>query len=99
DTVEVGQVIAVLGEGGGAPAADKKEEASDAKAESAESAKPAEKEAPAQEDENDEIVVATPSARKLDREKGINISDIKPTDPRGPIRRQDVENHRKSTAT
>ena len=93
DTVEVGQVIAVLGEGGGAPAADKKEEASDAKAESAESAKPAEKEAPAQEDENDEIVVATPSARKLAREKGIKISDINPTDPRGLVRSQDVENH------
>lgn len=69
DTVEVGQVIAVVGEGSG-PAAE-----------------------PAEEDENDELVVATPSARKLAREKGIKISDINPTDPRGLVRSQDVENH------
>ena len=88
DTVEVGQVIAVIGEGGGAPAAEK-EEASDAKAEETES----EEAVPAEEDESDALVVATPSARKLAREKGIKISDINPTDPRGLVRSQDVENH------
>ncbi len=93
DTVEVGQVIAVIGEGGGAPAA-KKEEASDAKAEEtkSEDAKPAETK-DAEEDESDALVVATPSARKLAREKGIKISDINPADPRGLVRSQDVENH------
>ncbi len=93
DTVEVGQVIAVIGEGGGAPAA-KKEEASDAKAEEtkSEDAKPAETK-DAEEDESDALVVATPSARKLAREKGIKISDINPSDPRGLVRSQDVENH------
>ena len=88
DTVEVGQVIAVIGEGGGAPAAEK-EEASDAKAEETKS----EEAVPAEEDESDALVVATPSARKLAREKGIKISDINPTDPRGLVRSQDVENH------
>ena len=88
DTVEVGQVIAVIGEGGGAPAAEK-EEASDAKAEETES----EEAVPAEEDESDALVVATPSARKLAREKGIKISDINPTDPRGLVRSQDVDNH------
>ena len=93
DTVEVGQVIAVIGEGGGAPAA-KKEEASDDKAEEtkSEDAKPAETK-DAEEDESDALVVATPSARKLAREKGIKISDINPADPRGLVRSQDVENH------
>lgn len=89
DTVEVGQVIAVIGEGGGAPAA-KKEEASDTKAEESKTDAPA---APAEEDESDALVVATPSARKLAREQGIKISDINPSDPRGLVRSQDVENH------
>lgn len=90
DTVEVGQVIAVVGEGSG-PAADKKEEAKEEKSKETKDSAPAAE--PAEEDENDELVVATPSARKLAREKGIKISDINPTDPRGLVRSQDVENH------
>lgn len=91
DTVEVGQVIAVIGEGGGAPAEKAEPKQEDKKeAEETESEAPA---APAEEDESDALVVATPSARKLAREKGIKISDINPTDPRGLVRSQDVENH------
>src|SRR5699024_4887287 len=90
DTVEVGQGIAVVGEGSG-PAADKKEEAKEEKSKETKDSAPAAE--PAEEDENDELVVATPSARKLAREKGIKISDINPTDPRGLVRSQDVENH------
>lgn len=89
DTVEVGQVVAVIGEGGSAPAEKKEEAPADKKAEETKS----EDAAPAEEDESDELVVATPSARKLAREKGIKISDINPTDPRGLVRSQDVENH------
>lgn len=93
DTVEVGQVIAVIGEGGGAPAEKaepKQEDKKDAKAEDTKTETPA---APAEEDDSEELVVATPSARKLAREKGLKISDINPTDPRGLVRSQDVENH------
>ncbi|HBV22368.1 MAG TPA: dihydrolipoamide succinyltransferase [Jeotgalicoccus sp.] len=93
DTVEVGQVIAVIGEGGGETAEKaepKQEDKKDAKAEETKSEAPA---APAEEDDSDALVVATPSARKLAREKGIKISDINPTDPRGLVRSQDVENH------
>lgn len=93
DTVEVGQVIAVIGEGGGETAQKaepKQEDKKDAKDEETKSEAPA---APAEEDDSDALVVATPSARKLAREKGIKISDINPTDPRGLVRSQDVENH------
>lgn len=95
DTVEVGQVIAVIGEGGGesskdaSPAKEEPKQEEKKETESAESAS----ESPAEEDSNDGLVVATPSARKLAREKGLKISDINPSDPRGLVRSQDVENH------
>lgn len=94
DTVEVGQVIAVIGEGSGAPA---KEESSEKEAPKEEAAPKAE----AKEEEKSEevktddgsVIVATPSARKLAREKGISLQDINAADPRGLVRSQDVENH------
>lgn len=92
DTVEVGQVIAVIGEGSGAPKADAAPAKEEAKAEEKTEEKSSASEAAA-DDSNDELVVATPSARKLAREKGIKISDINPSDPRGLVRSQDVENH------
>lgn len=98
DTVEVGQVIAVVGEGSASSAPAK--DAAPAKEESASSDEkdvPAKAETP-EEDESDALVVATPSARKLAREKGIKISDINPADPRGLVRNQDVENHTNAPA-
>ena len=89
DTVEVGQVIAVIGEGSGAPKADAAPAKEEAKAEEKTEEKSSASEAAA-DDSNDELVVATPSARKLAREKGIKISDINPSDPRGLVRSQDV---------
>ncbi|MCK1976694.1 2-oxoglutarate dehydrogenase complex dihydrolipoyllysine-residue succinyltransferase [Jeotgalicoccus huakuii] len=96
DTVEVGQVIAVVGEGSGAPA---KEESSEKEAPKAE-AKEESTSAPKEKEEEtttvkteDGTIVATPSARKLAREKGISLSDINAADPRGLVRSQDVENH------
>lgn len=91
DTVEVGQVIAVVGEGGSAAPAKEENVSSDEKA------APAKAETP-EEDESDALVVATPSARKLAREKGIRISDINPADPRGLVRNQDVANHANAPA-
>ena len=90
DTVEVGQVIAIVGEGSGAPAADsaKEEKTEDNKEESK-----SESVASESADEDASVVVATPSARKLAREKGIDIKDINAADPRGLVRSQDVNKH------
>ncbi|KZE45430.1 2-oxoglutarate dehydrogenase complex dihydrolipoyllysine-residue succinyltransferase [Rossellomorea marisflavi] len=90
DTVEVGQVIAVVGEGGEAPApseekAEKKAEAPEQKEQKQE---PAKEEPAAAEKKNRPI--ASPAARKLAREKGIDLSDV-PTDPLGRVRKQDIE--------
>ncbi|WP_370295864.1 2-oxoglutarate dehydrogenase complex dihydrolipoyllysine-residue succinyltransferase [Rossellomorea marisflavi] len=89
DTVEVGQVIAVVGEGGEAPAPseEKAEEKAEAP-EQKEQKEPAKEEPAAAEKKNRPI--ASPAARKLAREKGIDLSDV-PTDPLGRVRKQDIE--------
>ena len=40
-----------------------------------------------------ERVIATPAARKLAREKGIDLAAISPVDPIGRVRVQDVAAH------
>ncbi len=93
DTVLVGQVIAVVeaGEGGAAaPAAPAKEEAAaPAPAQEAPKAAPA----PVAEETSGDRVVASPAARKLAREKGIDLAAISPVDPQGRVRVQDVAAH------
>ncbi len=89
DVVEVGQVIARVDESasaGDAPAPAAKEEAP---------AEQPKEEAPAAAatSEEDGDVIASPAARKLAREKGINLADISPVDPMGRVRVQDVEAH------
>ncbi|MFC7783781.1 2-oxoglutarate dehydrogenase complex dihydrolipoyllysine-residue succinyltransferase [Rossellomorea sp. GCM10028870] len=85
DTVEVGQVIAIVGAGGEAPATPETQE-------NASAPKQEEKKtevAPAKEDKKNRPI-ASPAARKLAREKGIDLSDV-PTDPLGRVRKQDIE--------
>jgi 2-oxoglutarate dehydrogenase E2 component (dihydrolipoamide succinyltransferase) len=94
DTVLVGQVIAVVEAGEGAapaPAAPAKEEAPAAPAQEAPKAA-----APAPvvvEETSGERVIASPAARKLAREKGIDLAAISPVDPQGRVRVQDVAAH------
>ncbi|TAA72335.1 2-oxoglutarate dehydrogenase complex dihydrolipoyllysine-residue succinyltransferase [Planococcus salinarum] len=104
DTVEVGQVIAIVGEGSGEAAASapkeeaSKEEATNATGVPAETSAPATqeavKEAPAAEEQSaTDRTIASPAARKLAREKGIDLAAISPVDPMGRVRVQDVEAH------
>lgn len=96
DTVQVGQVIARVGAGEGSAAAPKEE----APAKTEERA-PEQKEEPAKEAVKEEVkheesgdrTIASPAARKLAREKGINLSEISPVDPMGRVRVQDVAAH------
>lgn len=103
DTVEVGQVIATVGEGSGEAAASapkeeaKKEEApkEDLAKEEAKQEAPADQEAAPTEEEStsSDRTIASPAARKLAREKGIDLASITPVDPMGRVRVQDVEAH------
>ncbi|HJF32598.1 MAG TPA: 2-oxoglutarate dehydrogenase complex dihydrolipoyllysine-residue succinyltransferase [Sporosarcina psychrophila] len=90
DTVQVGQVIAIVGSGSGAPAA----------APSAPVTEPVQKVeaapvAPAATEEasGSDRTIASPAARKLAREKGIDLAAVSPVDPMGRVRVQDVEAH------
>lgn len=89
DTVEVGQVVALVGEGSGSTPSSstpKEESKTEEKAEAPKIEK-------AEEVASDKHIVATPSARKLAREKGVDLSDINAADPRGLVRSHDVNNH------
>ncbi|GKV65795.1 MULTISPECIES: 2-oxoglutarate dehydrogenase complex dihydrolipoyllysine-residue succinyltransferase [unclassified Sporosarcina] len=91
DTVEVGQVIAIVGAAGAAaqqaPQAAKEESAAPAPAQAA----PAP--AAAEESSSADRTIASPAARKLAREKGIDLAAVSPVDPMGRVRAQDVAAH------
>ena len=99
EEAEVGQVLAIIGDGSAAssaPAEEKKEEAPAAPA--AEEKKEAKKEQPKVESsadsstsENSGEVYVTPLVRKLAKEEGIDLSTIKGTGVGGRIRKQDVQ--------
>ncbi|ALS78589.1 dihydrolipoamide succinyltransferase [Planococcus kocurii] len=97
DTVEVGQVIAIVGEGSGEAAAPKTEEApkseEPAKTVAPATQEPVEKDPAAEEQSSSDRTIASPAARKLAREKGIDLAAISPVDPMGRVRVQDVEAH------
>lgn len=103
DTVEVGQVIAIVGEGSGEAAASEPKEETP-KEETGSTGVPAESSAPAtqeavekapakEEQSSSDRTIASPAARKLAREKGIDLASISPVDPMGRVRVQDVEAH------
>ena len=94
DTVLVGQAIAVVDESGSAAVAVSQAEAAPAVAEvEAPKAAPA----PVQEAPKAEAapagqnVIASPAARKLAREKGIDLTAVPVVDPLGRVRVQDVD--------
>ncbi|MEG0439403.1 MAG: 2-oxoglutarate dehydrogenase complex dihydrolipoyllysine-residue succinyltransferase [Solibacillus sp.] len=93
DTVLVGQVIAVVEAGEGAapaPVAPVQEAAPVQAAPVAPVAAPAP--TPIVEESTDRVI-ASPAARKLAREKGIDLAAISPVDPQGRVRVQDVAAH------
>ena len=104
DNVEVGEIIAYLGNGEGSPS-----KSSDQDSSEKEEAKKEEKEAPEEAKSNDESkahvaesseeksengrTVASPSARKLARELGVDLNNVETRDPLGRVRPDDVKAH------
>ncbi|MGG0719375.1 2-oxoglutarate dehydrogenase complex dihydrolipoyllysine-residue succinyltransferase [Robertmurraya massiliosenegalensis] len=82
DTVNVGEVIAIVSEEGEAPVP-------------VQEAHPIEnnqeQQSSEQQEDKKERPIASPSARKLAREKGIDLSQIPTVDPLGRVRAQDVQ--------
>lgn len=99
DTVEVGEVIAIIDESGDGSSDQGSNQQSSEQAEEKKEAAPKAKEEPKEEAAQstsseelteDERRLATPSARKRAREKGISLKDISSN---GTIRKQDVDSH------
>lgn len=109
DTVQVGQVIARLssGSGGGTAVATKTktEAATEAAPAPAETKVEAVGEAKKVERREEHVAspgkgpIATPAARKLAREKGIDLSAVQTNDPIGRINVHDVTNHESKSAS
>ncbi len=97
DTVEVGQVIAIVGAASGASSEPKAQESAKTeeptKAEAPATEEPVEQAPAAEEQSSTDRTIASPAARKLAREKGIDLAAISPVDPMGRVRVQDVEAH------
>lgn len=90
DTVNVGETIAIIAEGGEAVSAPAKEKAAaPAKQEEVKQAVPALVAAPSAEEQK-QRPIASPAARKLAREKGIDLTAVPTADPLGRVRAQDV---------
>lgn len=94
DTVQVGEIIGTISEGAGessAPAPSEKAESKEEK-----KAEPAAQEVSEEaQSEAKSRTIASPSARKLAREKGIDLSQVPTGDPLGRVRKQDVEAYEK----
>lgn len=109
DTVKVGDTIAVIdteaSESGASGESEenkeeKKEDKEDTSKKQEKSAPKAEekKESAKQQDSesdssSEDRVIASPSARKYAREKGISLSEINPRDPLGRVRKEDIDEH------
>ncbi|KEZ50408.1 2-oxoglutarate dehydrogenase complex dihydrolipoyllysine-residue succinyltransferase [Metabacillus indicus] len=97
DTVQVGEVIAEIDENGGASASDEqkapeaKPEEPKQEAKTEEQPKPSAPVKQEQQEAKSQRPIASPSARKLAREKGIDLSQVPSGDPLGRLRKHDVE--------
>ncbi|RSD26191.1 2-oxoglutarate dehydrogenase complex dihydrolipoyllysine-residue succinyltransferase [Mesobacillus subterraneus] len=105
DTVKVGEAIAVVGEqgsagssenGNGGNAAAEQGRMAESPDETVEQVKGTGQETETQAvsekyESSHERVIASPAARKLAREKGIDLSQVASQDPLGRVRKQDVE--------
>ncbi|MNW29900.1 Dihydrolipoyllysine-residue succinyltransferase component of 2-oxoglutarate dehydrogenase complex [compost metagenome] len=99
DTVEIGEALGTIGAGSGSPAAPAGSEAPAPQAPPAEAAAPASSESkpaavavtpPAPENGQH---TASPAARKLARERGIELDQVQGKDPMGRIYQDDVKGH------
>ncbi|AID01365.1 dihydrolipoyllysine-residue succinyltransferase [Staphylococcus xylosus] len=103
DTVEVGQAIAVVGEGSGnntseSPAKQEDTKATDNSNNEQQSSESTESKPEASSQDNGQRVNATPSARKYAREKGIDLSEVSPSS-NDVVRKSHVDQSQKQSST
>ncbi|UQZ46339.1 2-oxoglutarate dehydrogenase complex dihydrolipoyllysine-residue succinyltransferase [Bacillus sp. PK3-037] len=101
DTVQVGEIIGTITEGAGessAPAPSEKAESNESEKEEKQAEPAAQEVSQEAQTEAKSRTIASPSARKLAREKGIDLSQVPTGDPLGRVRKQDVEAYAKPAA-
>ncbi|MCI8279446.1 dihydrolipoyllysine-residue succinyltransferase [Staphylococcus xylosus] len=103
DTVEVGQAIAVVGEGSGnntseSPAKQEDTKTTDNSNNEQQSSESTESKPEASSQDNGQRVNATPSARKYAREKGIDLSEVSPSS-NDVVRKSHVDQSQKQSST
>ncbi|MEB6203282.1 dihydrolipoyllysine-residue succinyltransferase [Staphylococcus xylosus] len=103
DTVEVGQAIAVVGEGSGnntseSPTKQEDTKATDNSNNEQQSSESTESKPEASSQDNGQRVNATPSARKYAREKGIDLSEVSPSS-NDVVRKSHVDQSQKQSST
>lgn len=103
DTVEVGQSIAVVGEGSGnntseSPAKQEDTNETDNSNNEQQSSESTESKPEASSQDNGQRVNATPSARKYAREKGIDLSEVSPSS-NDVVRKSHVDQSQKQSNT
>lgn len=89
DTVQVGDTIAIIAEGEVAATVAAPEQIEEKQEETKQ------EEPVVEEKTKEQQPIASPAARKLAREKGIDLSEVPTSDPFGRIRKQDVEGYTK----
>lgn len=92
ETVQVGDVIAIVNAGAEAATPASAQEEVAEKPTEVPATKPAETEETVETDVKDRPI-ASPAARKLAREKGIDLTKVPTIDPLGRVRKQDVESY------
>lgn len=100
DTVLVGQTVAVIDESGSAAVAQAEVAPAVAEVEAPKAAPTvqAAPKVPVSEQTSSQTVIASPAARKLAREKGIDLTTVPVVDPLGRVRVQDVDAASKAPA-
>ncbi|MBM7703619.1 2-oxoglutarate dehydrogenase complex dihydrolipoyllysine-residue succinyltransferase [Metabacillus iocasae] len=104
DTVQVGEIIARLNEQGATVNTPTEQPKASESVKKEEPAKAEQEAAPALEQKTTENqqkqwIIASPSARKAARERGIKLDEVPTADPLGRVRKQDIEVYAENKAT
>jgi 2-oxoglutarate dehydrogenase E2 component (dihydrolipoamide succinyltransferase) len=97
ETVEVGEVIALLNEGAHeiADADHEKQQDTDNEKQQDTTEKEEAGDGSAEESKQNDSAIATPAARRMARERGVDVNQVKGRDPMGRINKEDINNSEK----
>ncbi|MCM3651981.1 2-oxoglutarate dehydrogenase complex dihydrolipoyllysine-residue succinyltransferase [Metabacillus litoralis] len=93
DTVEVGETIGLIDENGEATLSEPEQAKNEQVEQKVGEAIIQQIDVIEKEDDKKQRTIASPAARKLARERGIDLQQVKVIDPLGRVRKQDVEAH------